>query len=75
MSPSRYSRLEKPFSRAVEVPNSTIFSELSIAMTRSARWASNCEKVPSPAPRSAITMGGINFSKVSPRAFQDRPGQ
>ena len=55
-------------------PYSTIFSELSTAITFFARWANNCEKVPSPAPRSAMTIGGISFNKVSDSPFQERPG-
>ena len=45
-----------------------------MAMTFFARCASSCENVPSPAPRSAITMGGMSFNRASASAFQDRPG-
>ena len=63
-----------PCLRASSEPNSTIFSELSMAITCLARCAINCEMVPSPAPRSAITMGGISFSSASAIPFQERPG-
>lgn len=53
MSPWRYSRFGRSCSLASLVPNSTIFSEESIAMTFLARWARSWERVPSPAPRSA----------------------
>ena len=55
MSPRRYSRLGSACSLASLVPNSTIFSDESMAMTFFARWARSCESVPSPAPRSATT--------------------
>ena len=58
--------------RASSDPNSTIFSELSIAITFFARCAINCEIVPSPAPKSAITIGGISFNSASAIPFQDR---
>ena len=66
-SPLRYSRFLTPCLRASSRPYSTIFSELSTAITFFARRASNCENVPSPAPRSAITIGGISVSSVSAR--------
>lgn len=55
MSPRRYSRFGRAWSLASLVPNSTIFSDESMAMTFLARWARSCERVPSPAPRSATT--------------------
>jgi hypothetical protein len=39
-----------------------------------ARWASSSAKAPSPAPRSAMTMGGIRRSSASATPFQDFPG-
>src|SRR5213593_1403372 len=36
--------------------------------------ASNCESVPSPAPRSATVSGGSNVISVCASAFHDRPG-
>ena len=47
----------------------------SMAITRCARWASNWENVPSPAPRSAMTCGGMSLRRISARPFQDLPGQ
>ena len=44
MSPSRYSRFLKPCSCASFAPNSTIFGELSIAMTFFAVFARSCDK-------------------------------
>ena len=74
MSPSRYSRLVKPFSFAILAPYSTIFGELSIAMTCLAVRARSWESVPSPAPMSAITIGGIRRSSPWASACQERPG-
>ena len=45
-----------------------------MAMTLLARWAINCESVPSPAPRSAITMGGISFKQRFGDAFPGAAG-
>ena len=73
-SPSRYSSALTPCFSASDVPNSTIFSELSTAITFFARCASSSENVPSPAPRSAITIGGISFNSASERPFHERPG-
>src|SRR6266508_2796952 len=71
ISPSRYSRFLNPCFFASCDPNSTIFGELSMAITLRARFASNCERVPSPAPRSATVNGGSNviseFIEVFPR--------
>ena len=47
-APRRYSRFLNPCSRARFAPYSTIFSELSTAMTRCAVVASSWESVPSP---------------------------
>ena len=55
-------------------PNSTIFGELSMAMTLRAFFASNCESVPSPAPRSATVSGGSKVMSVCASAFHERPG-
>src|ERR1043166_5271094 len=37
-------------------------------------FASNCESVPSPAPRSATVSGGRRVISVCASAFHDRPG-
>ena len=52
----------------------TIFSELSTAMTFLQRRASSSLSKPSPAPRSATTMGGKMRRSKWPKACQDRPG-
>ena len=74
MSPRRYSRFLKPWRFANCEPNSTILGALSIAMTLRAVLASNCERVPSPAPRSATVSGGRSAIKVWASACQERPG-
>ena len=73
-SPSRNSTLVRPFLRAKSLANSTILGELSTAMTCLARRERSWVKVPSPAPRSAMTMGGSSISRLSASPFQDRPG-
>ena len=45
-----------------------------MAITFLARCAINWEMVPSPAPRSAITMGGMSLRSASAMPFQERPG-
>ena len=74
MSPSRYSRFLIPCFFASCAPNSTIFGELSMAITLRAFFASNCESVPSPAPRSATVSGGRSAIIVCASACQERPG-
>ena len=63
-----------PCLRASSAPYSTIFSELSTAITCLARRASSWENVPSPAPRSAITSGGISSKQRFGQPFPGTPG-
>ena len=66
--------LRRRSARATSAPYSTIFSELSTAITRFARCASSSESVPSPAPRSAIAMRRHQLQQHLRQPFQLRPG-
>ena len=73
-SPRRNSTFRTRLRLATPAAYSTIFSELSMPMTFSARWARSRERVPSPAPISAMRMGGRSLRSISERPFQERPG-
>jgi hypothetical protein len=74
MLPKRYSKFFKPCSEANFDPNSTMAAELSTAMTFFAVRAKSCESVPSPAPRSAMVMGGSKRRSPWAKARHERPG-